>query len=712
MPSKQYPGKYHTWELTALLQVGSNRNLEQFKERLLSITRLWRQALPSVLIGQLERDPREIFLRASNAPILPTRFYSGLSARVALGHLWEVGVELVDSLVGVARYESPASFDECKAELQDLKHKLAAMEPYIFTLKDPPLANFLRVNAGYYMRSPAIMNADRIRLEKIRADLTKAWREIEQGLRAKWTEEIQSANPGLSAEEVLDKVQDRAAQEQQAMLFDMIRQQPQHLSSPNAIIDTAIAFATLEFEQEQLQRERAAFEKKCWDEEKKAHPFLARDLSLLQHSIDKKLFAFDTQHQYAIQERAAAKLTEQKLNQEAYLLRHNAAFRQNVLPQLKAKAWEQRQPKVIWEEERRIWLATNWRKEYDDRRNIWRLTSKYEDKIVGASFLFCRFWLFAVAYFTYVSNAAFGLWVMMFHGPLSLRALFGCSNYHYIDDISKDTGEPIPGDRHITPFAMYLREIWTSVAESRAEFEALPDVGFLGKSCMRVFNVFWNYIIVGLCGTLLVVLFMPVLCIGSFFLSLVLLVACPVWVPVWLVVARVWQLVVYNKRAMFKWFPLITLMLYAVFQLLLLVICLLIVVSIPLFSLLILLWGALVYVLRGVWDTIMYYLVISPRARIPAADSFVAKRIAGPGLTEHYYYSIQVSDVLLVLQVQLEKYEMEFYRQWIQEFINKPKAEFNAFVAEALKPVGTLFGQYRSCVKMVTWAISANRSIL
>jgi hypothetical protein len=36
----------------------------------------------------------------------------------------------------------------------------------------------------------------------------------------------------------------------------------------------------------------------------------------------------------------------------------------------------------------------------------------------------------------------------------------------------------------------------------------------------------------------------------------------------------------------------------------------------------------------------MYYIVIKPRSRIPINDSFVAKRIAGPGLASNYFYQV------------------------------------------------------------------------
>lgn len=38
----------------------------------------------------------------------------------------------------------------------------------------------------------------------------------------------------------------------------------------------------------------------------------------------------------------------------------------------------------------------------------------------------------------------------------------------------------------------------------------------------------------------------------------------------------------------------------------------------------------------------MFHLVIKNRGRIPASDSFVVKRIAGPGLASDYYYQVKL----------------------------------------------------------------------
>ena len=49
---------------------------------------------------------------------------------------------------------------------------------------------------------------------------------------------------------------------------------------------------------------------------------------------------------------------------------------------------------------------------------------------------------------------------------------------------------------------------------------------------------------------------------------------------------------------------------------------------------------------RGLWDTFMFQAVIKSRARVPAHDSFIAKRIAGPGLASNYFLQVRIRTIL------------------------------------------------------------------
>ena len=46
--------------------------------------------------------------------------------------------------------------------------------------------------------------------------------------------------------------------------------------------------------------------------------------------------------------------------------------------------------------------------------------------------------------------------------------------------------------------------------------------------------------------------------------------------------------------------------------------------------------------LRHIWDAFMFHAVIKKRGRIPASDSCLVRRIAGPGLHSNFYYQVSL----------------------------------------------------------------------
>ena len=66
--------------------------------------------------------------------------------------------------------------------------------------------------------------------------------------------------------------------------------------------------------------------------------------------------------------------------------------------------------------------------------------------------------------------------------------------------------------------------------------------------------------------------------------------------------------------------------------------------------------------LRLGWDTVIFHAVIKKRARVPAGDSFVAKRISGPGLASNYFYQIKTEQALVALEARMEMDEIEAYK--------------------------------------------------
>ena len=82
----------------------------------------------------------------------------------------------------------------------------------------------------------------------------------------------------------------------------------------------------------------------------------------------------------------------------------------------------------------------------------------------------------------------------------------------------------------------------------------------------------------------------------------------------------------------------------------------------PLTAAVIIAWALARKSLRQAWDTVMYELVIRKRARVPAGDSVIAKRIGGPGMASNFFYQIKTEQALVALEARMEMDELEAYK--------------------------------------------------
>ncbi|KAI5727881.1 hypothetical protein M8J77_008103 [Diaphorina citri] len=96
--------------------------------------------------------------------------------------------------------------------------------------------------------------------------------------------------------------------------------------------------------------------------------------------------------------------------------------------------------------------------------------------------------------------------------------------------------------------------------------------------------------------------------------------------------------------------------------------------------------GLVRYWLRLLWDTIMFYGLIKKRGRVPACDSFIVKRIAGPGLASNYYFQIKPEQALAAFEAKLELDELLAYQHQTEARIQQPQKDFAQFVEACFGP--------------------------
>jgi len=236
-----------------------------------------------------------------------------------------------------------------------------------------------------------------------------------------------------------------------------------------------------------------------------------------------------------------------------------------------------------------------------------------------------------------------------------------------------------------------VKAIWNHVAEARARFESQPDRGFLGKALLRHFNRFSNYVVKGFIGTLITIIFLPILCILVSGGSLVLALLGPVIVPVFSLVAHLLGIVLYDFETNSFWNAVIPNIFWNILVLGILqplislgvsfVVC-------PLTALILAVFAVSRKTTRKVWDTVMYFLFIWKRAKVPSENSFVVRRTAGPGMASRHFYQIKAEQALIALEAQMERQELCVFEEEMKDLINSPLEEYKSFITTTMKPFG------------------------
>lgn len=319
------------------------------------------------------------------------------------------------------------------------------------------------------------------------------------------------------------------------------------------------------------------------------------------------------------------------------------------------------------------------------RQTSYSTTTKYP---------FWRWKLFAVRSFCWLSNAIFTLCLVVpFASPVSFRALFSPKPFYPNYELNtKDL--KLYEDEHskTQTFVSRLIALWRHVRQSRADFERTPDRGFLGKNVQRLFNRVWNYIFKGFIGSVAICAIYPVACLviptGSFVLG----VLSPIWMPVATLIFHLLQILFYDANSAGEYsrklFCLINIVMTDIIACGIIqpVLVLAALIASPIISLLLVVYASLHRCTRGLYDKIVYHLIVKRFARMPAHNSFLARRISGPGLAAEYFYQVSSPEVLAALESLIEQNELKVYRTYTEQILMKPVDDYREFFNSAFRP--------------------------
>ncbi|CAF1136833.1 unnamed protein product [Rotaria magnacalcarata] len=533
---------------------------------------------------------------------------------------------------------------------------------------------------------------------------------------------------GLSKEEVAKRVQAQLNIEYNERIFAAIENSREIAElSPNLgdlLVAQARSILTMKSIAEQLNENLDNHLKTTREKLIHEHPIKSK----IARWIDRKLFEerinYMHQHEWDAHQLAIDQCKALGNLQAAYFIERDYLFRKDHELNLRQKLKPQIEPLEKIQCTRMIWLPRNYivertyplpveriptlfsKRKYTAEKEEARQRlidsdreAKYEcRKTISyettTRYPFWRWKLFAVRTFCWLSNTIFCLCIVVpYASPVSFRALLSPKPFSVGYNLNEGDLKLHEETASTTQtFISRLAALWSNVRHSRREFERTPDRGFLGKNVQRMFNRLWNYVIKGALGTVATCIIYPIVCSVVPTLSFISGVLSPIWLPIVTFLFHILEILVYDANSAGEYgrklFCLINIIMtdFLIGGIIQPILALVGLIASPVASLLITIYALLHRSFRGLYDQIIYHLIVKRLARIPAHDTFLARRIAGPGLAAQYFYQVASPEVLAALESMIEQKELKCYGSYVEKILRKPIHEYQEFFNQAFNP--------------------------
>jgi hypothetical protein len=318
---------------------------------------------------------------------------------------------------------------------------------------------------------------------------------------------------------------------------------------------------------------------------------------------------------------------------------------------------------------------------------LFHVVAQYDDYDVSSSFPFWRWWALLVCCWVWWSNVTHFFTVgVLWDSCFGVRALLWPRRFcpSSRSQLDSDTGDFKPSAFRDSPTVWSsFKTLWQSIFRSRNEFERRPDTGLLGKSVSRIFNVIWNYVFVGLFGSLIILIVWPLACFVVMLLSICVIFTSIFWVPIITLLAASIRLLVFdwhgrpfpNHLLTTRFVPVLASVFRMIWYVVVLLSCLaFIVVICPVVIVIVLLWSVAALIARLIWEFFVFHLVLKARARVPISNTFVARRIAGPGISSQLFMEVAADVPLMQVRLCLELAHLSAMQAYYQYWTEAPLA--------------------------------------
>ena len=345
---------------------------------------------------------------------------------------------------------------------------------------------------------------------------------------------------------------------------------------------------------------------------------------------------------------------------------------------------EHKFPKASYTISRKLWCYEKISYVNSNGQNVFGL-KKESDCQIKSTFFFWRAVIFIVKYFYNLSSFVLFFWRLMINSMFGIKALFLPKLYRDYE-INVITGEIYEIDE-TTTFPQSLNNLYIMVMESRDSFERKPDRGILGKGCMRIFHLFYNYIICLLILGILLIVFYPTMIFINVAMCIFFIITSPILIIIWIILDYLFTILLYNRfDDELTILPLLFIVFIEIlygflFQLLAVISAF---IFQPILSLIILIYAQIYFIIIFLINCI-FFSVIACFGKVPQNDTCVAWQIHGPEIHVDRYYDISNKDIINLVRGYLEKIILENFKNKIETMLESPKKQ--------IKEVNDIFGK-------------------
>ncbi|RZF45449.1 hypothetical protein LSTR_LSTR009320 [Laodelphax striatellus] len=726
VPSLNFPGQTHKWRLSGLLQKGTERTRDSLLDdlalalRFILITARARlvshffslsEALRSFVTGALKLLDILIGVPSLLAHNLDAKLREErcryLVAELVCRREFEDSLEL---LCGFVRRQLKRAATE-KFEVERESSHPPVPIPYLFLTPKG-------VELDLRLYSKDIMKKALPILVSILEKETRGWF---LHFRERLISELRAQK--LPDEEIEKEVNEAVMKEYLQKVYSSILANPELKGLgdgiPQLLVEQAQSVVLMHRAVENVQRKLTKMKENLKQRLEYIHPILSRIGPWIRAKLHKAEESFIEECKWSAHEEALLLCNNQHLQQTVYFLHRDLTFMKEREPVLLKELRKVKTPTRTFQWRTQIWFPRNWivRRCFQGQSEViptvlsataTSITTPRSDpsqpvflvekEVVRTTTTRWPLWRW-INYchrtwsWTWTALFFFGV-VIPWCSPVSLRALFCMTPFTPDLELSQVNGTLFPRKSSLTPtLASRLLSLWRHISKSRTHFETKPDTGFIGKGMTRHLNRIWNYGGKGLLGTLAIILVFPLVCLTVSGLSLLITLTAFLWMPVLTLMLQISMALVYDVDCPVgernRYVVVLEALIWDVFVCGMLqpLAALAVATTVcPFISLVIVTAGLLKCWLRLAWDTIVFHVMIKKRGRIPACDSFVVKRIAGPGLTNDYFFQIRPEQALAAFEAKLELDELSAFQHQIEVKILQPQKDFSQFVEACFGP--------------------------